>query len=124
VDVDLQAAVAVLQILAVAFGLRVAGELVASEVGIVRGEAVVAGEGMGEVLWVGLEGVIVDLGISAHHESAEIVEGDAFLLGEIVHRSGECLSLLHLLIPEELVEIPHGEKLLHVKLEGFELSKG
>lgn len=98
-DIDLETAVAVFQILTVTLSLGVAGQLVTSQVGVVRGETVITREGVREVFREGLEGVVVDLGVSTHHESAELVKRYAFFPGEIVHGSCKGFPLLHLLIP-------------------------
>jgi len=60
VHIDLQTAITVLKILPVSLGLRVTGQLVAREVGVVGGEAVIAGERLSQVDRILLEQLIVD----------------------------------------------------------------
>ena len=119
--IDLQTAITVLKILPVSLGLRVTGQLVAREVGVVGGEAVIAGERLSQVDRILLELLIVDLCASAGNIPAEIVERYLLFIGEVFPGPPEAFTRLHLLILHKIKEDLNGQYFFHVQFVRFEI---
>lgn len=117
--VYLKTAVSILKVIAITYSPWVAGQLISSEVGIMRGEAIVLSEWECQVLAGLLKRTIEGWCVLRDHELAEIIEGDSLLLGEVClsYRCG-CFSFF-LVVFEKIGEILNGEVLFHIIFQWF-----
>lgn len=120
-DIYFETTVSILKVIPVSNRSWVAGQLVSSEVCIMRGETKVVSEWEGLVLAELLKGTIEGWSVLRNHEFTEFIKGNSLLLGE-VYLCDLCgwLALL-LIILEEIYEILSREVLLHIVFQRFYL---
>jgi hypothetical protein len=108
-NIDFQASIAFFEVFPVPLSLRVTGELVSSEIGVVGREAVVVGKGKVQFFLVLVQALIIDASEWRHHEPAKVIEGYPLFLLEGFLCSTDGVSVLQLLFPQKLNELVDGQ---------------